>query len=104
MSDFLKDPNAVLDYKFDWAPNTNGNSQNPDWLASGETISTFSVTADSGLTLLSSGLTDSSRSVTIWVSGGQVGKIYNVGCHIITNLSPTARQDDRTMRILVRQR
>lgn len=103
MTGFIKDPNAVLDYKFDWAPNTNGNSPSPDWLDSGESISTFSVTADSGLSILSSGLTDSSKSITVWVSGGEVGKAYNLKCHIVTNLSPTARQDDRTMKIMVRQ-
>ena len=32
---FIKDPNAVLDYKFDWKPLTNG-SGDSDWLDTAE--------------------------------------------------------------------
>ena len=37
-SAFTKDPQAVLDYKFDWAALTNGSCAS-DWLDDGETIS-----------------------------------------------------------------
>jgi hypothetical protein len=46
---FTKDPDAVLDYKFDWAAETNGSGPS-DWLASNETISSYVVTAAAGLT------------------------------------------------------
>ena len=88
---FTKDPNAVLDYKFDWAA----------WLASGETISTRTVTADTGLTVASSSITNTGTSVTVWLSGGTAGSNYNVLCRIVTSAS---RTDDRTMRIQVRER
>jgi len=40
MTRFLKDPDAVLDYGFDWS----------DWLADGETISTSTWTVETGIT------------------------------------------------------
>jgi len=97
---FEKDPNAVLDYKWDWAALTNENGTS-DWLGSGETISSKTVTADTGLIVDSSSLTDANTSVTAWLSGGTVGVEYNVVCHITTS---DARQDDRTIRIVVVQR
>jgi len=59
----------VLDYKFDWKAKTNGSGAT-DWLAVGETISTYTVTADAGLTKASDSKTDTNTSVTAWLSGG----------------------------------
>ena len=39
---FVKDPDAVLDYKFDWAALTNG-SGSSDWLQAGETLSSHTI-------------------------------------------------------------
>jgi hypothetical protein len=100
MSKFIKDPNAVLDFKFDFAALTNG-SGTSNWLATGETISTATVTADTGLTVASSSITDTSTSVTVWLSGGTANTDYDVLCRIVTSAS---RTDDRTMVIKVRQR
>lgn len=86
-----KDPDAVLDYKFDWS----------SWLASGETISTISVAADSGLTVDSSSRTDTNTSVTAWLSGGTVGQTYGVRCRVTTSES---RTDDRTLNVTVKER
>ena len=61
---FSKDPDAVLDYKFDWAASTNGSGAS-DWLADGETISSHTITATTGLTVDSSSLTDTNTSVTV---------------------------------------
>ncbi len=99
-STFLKDPDAVLDYKFDWAALTNG-SGDSDWLGSGETISTFTLTVDSGLTRDSEGKTDTNTSITFWLSGGTAGVDYAVACKIVTSDS---RTDERTMKFQVRQR
>ena len=90
---FTKDPNAVLDYAFDWS----------DWLAAGETISTFTVTAETGLTL---GTGDKSPSqangvVTYWLSGGTAGINYKVACLITTS---AGRTDERTIWIKVVER
>ena len=97
---FQKDPNAVLDYKFDWKASTNGNGDT-DWLASGETISSKTVTAGSGITKDSDALSDTNTSVTVWLSGGTAGVDYEVACKIITS---TGRTDERTIKIQVRER
>ena len=97
---FLKDPDATLDYKFDWKALTNG-SGDSDWLASGETISTKTVTVDDGITKDSDALTDTDTSVTVWLSGGTAGEDYEVACEIVTSAS---RTDERTMKIQVRER
>ena len=98
----VKDPAAVLDYKFDWANTTNGGSK-ADWLESGETISSHTVTASTGLTVDSSSITDTNTSVTAWLSGGTAGEIYTVVCQVVTNSSP-ARTDERTLAVKVQER
>jgi hypothetical protein len=90
-SSFLKDPNAILDYKFDWS----------NWLGTGEIIASHTMTVDTGITNVSSSNDDD--SVTIWLSGGTAGGRYNVTCRITTDTLP-ARVEDRTMRILAVQR
>ena len=97
---FLKDPNAVLDYKFDWKAETNG-SGDSDWLDSGETISSKVVTVDDGITKQSDALTDTNTSVTVWLSGGTAGVDYEIACKIVTSDS---RTDERTIKIQVRDR
>ena len=97
---FLKDPDAVLDYKFDWRASTNGTGDS-DWLAAGETISSHTIDADTGITVDSSSQTDTNTSVTVWLSGGTAGTTYAVRCEIVTSGS---RTDERTMRILVEER
>ncbi len=102
---FIKDPEAVLDYKFDWAPLTNG-SGDSNWLQAGETISTKTITvspavAVTGLTVDSSAITDTSTSVTVWLSKGTDYTDYQVSCKIVTN---APRTDERTITICVRNR
>jgi hypothetical protein len=84
-----KDPDAVLDYAFDWS----------DWLESSETISSHVVTVDTGITKDSD--SESSGVVTIWLSGGTHGSDYIVACKIITSLS---RTDERSINIRCRER
>ena len=48
-----KDPDAKLDYPFDWRAKTNGHGDS-DWLAPSEMIVSYVITVDDGLTLLSS--------------------------------------------------
>lgn len=88
---FTKDPDAVLDYKFDWS----------DWLTGGETISTATITEGSGITVDSDSITDTSTSVTVWLSGGTAGTMYNVACLITTSAS---RTDERTIKIRCTER
>lgn len=85
-----KDPDAVLDYKFDWSA----------WLGT-DTIASRQVTVDSGLTKDSDAITDTSKSVTVWLSGGAPVTSYSVRCRIVT---AGGRTDDRTVTIKVRQK
>jgi len=97
---YIKDPNAVLDYKFDWKALTNltGNS---DWLESAETISTATITVASGITVDSDSITDTNTTVTVWLSGGTAGTTYTLACKIVTSAS---RTDERTISIQVEDR
>lgn len=83
---FLKDPAAQLDYEFDWST----------WLASGETISSATVTVPSGMTLDSQ--VDAADSVTAWLTGGTAGNTYIVTCQITTS---QLRTDERSITIEV---
>lgn len=86
---FVKDPDAVLDYVFDWR----------DWLADTEIISTSSWTVETGLTKDSDSNTDS--TATVWLSGGTDGECYKITNSITTN---GGRTDNRTMLIEVKER
>jgi len=86
---YLKDPSAVLDWMFDWS----------DWLASGETITDHTITADTGITVDSS--TEDAGKVTVWLSGGTAGINYKVACLITTS---AGRTDERTIWIKVVER
>lgn len=88
---FDKDPSAVLDYTFDWSA----------WLTSPETIQTAVITVPTGLTLNSTVVNPT--QVTGWIAGGASGQQYTVTCHITTNSVP-ARQDQRTITIVVLNR
>lgn len=89
MPTYQKDPEAVLDWQFDWS----------SWLADAETISSHTVTAPAGLTLDSS--TESGGVVTAWLSGGTDGERYTVECLITTT---AGRTDERSITVAVRER
>ena len=104
MERFVKDPEAVLDYSFDWS----------NWLDSTstpkETISTQTVTVPTGLTLDTSSITDGTNDagtsmtdsvVQAWISGGTAGVNYKVACLITTS---AGRTDERTICIKVVER
>lgn len=91
MNRFVKDPSAVLDYKFDWS----------DWLASGETIISKTITAEDGITVDSSSIEDDATSVVVWLSGGTATENYEVTCQITTS---AGRTDERTAKWYVRER
>lgn len=86
---YVKDPKAVLDYAFDWT----------DWLADGETISSYVVEVETGLTEDSNGVL--LGVVTVWLSGGTAGETYKVACTITTS---EGRIDERTIEIDVQNR
>jgi len=92
MKTFYKDPDAVLDYKFDWAA----------WLADAspdDTISTSTLTVDSGLTKDSD--TNDTTEAIVWLSGGTAGNTYRVTNSIVT---AAGREQDRSIDIKVTER
>jgi len=96
----IKDPDAVLDFKFDFKTNSNGRGF-ADWLEVGETITSHVMTVESGLTKDSSSITDSGTTITVWLSGGTAGVEYAVTCRIVTS---AGRTDERTGTISVAER
>lgn len=88
MATFTKDPNAVLDYVWDWSA----------WLGE-DTADSFEWIVPDGITKDSD--TSDDTTATIWLSGGTAGTAYRV-----TNRITTAggRTDDRTHTIVVRER
>lgn len=95
----LKDPEAVLDYRFGWGPDPR--SLKAPWLEDTETITSYSVIVPTGLTEEQSELTPDGKDVVVWLSGGTVGNTYSVECRITTTLS---RTDVRRMDIFVQLR
>lgn len=91
MFKITKDPNAVLDYGFDWS----------GWLQDGETISDSEWSVDgTGLTIESD--TNDDTSTTVWLSGGTVRSYpYTVTNRITTS---AGRTDDRSIQVYVAER
>lgn len=77
---FEKDPNAVLDYTFDWSA----------WLGD-DTISTSTWIVPAGITKASS--SNTATTTTIWLSGGRQTAKYLVTNRIVT---ANGRTEDRT--------
>jgi hypothetical protein len=85
------DPDAVLDYPFDWS----------DWLTEGDTIESALVTAETGVTIEGTPAVVDGTKVVPYISGGTVGSTYDVTCHITT---VDGREDDRSITLVVKER
>jgi len=77
-----KDPDAVLDYAFDW--------ETESWLETGETISSHVITVPAGITKDSDSEADG--IVTVWLSGGTAGEDYVITCKITTSAGRTDKR------------
>ena len=87
MSVFKKDPDAVLDYTFDWS----------EYLTPlADTIATATFIADTGLT--TSNPSHTTTAATCFVSGGTVGSSLNLTCRIVTT---GGRTDDRSITLKI---
>lgn len=95
-----KDPDALLDFMFDWAGLEHGNWSD-DWLQPGEVITLHEITVPAGITLESDAPSLDQKAVIVWLKDGEACTSYDVVCKITTNLS---RTDERTMRIKVKDR
>ncbi len=90
MSEFIKDPNAVLDYQWNWS----------EWLVPADSIVAATVTTNSDdLSVNTVNVVGS--IVTAWLSGGVAGVNYRVTCRVE---SADGRIDDRSISLRVRER
>lgn len=88
MGQFIKDPDARLDFVIDWS----------EWVVEGDSI-TSSVWLPGGLDASDESL-DGARA-TVWLSGGTPGVTYKVTNRVTTS---AGRIDDRTLDVLVIER
>lgn len=88
-TDHKKDPDAVLDWVWDWN----------EWLDEGETITTSTFIPSVGITVDSE--TNTTKTATVWLSGGTAGQVYQVTNRIT---SSAGRTDDRSITIRVVER
>ena len=91
----IKDPDAVLDYIFDW---TLWLDDVVDTITS-QTVTTPTVSG--GIVIDESSIVG--KTVVSYVSGGTVGQTYPVTCQITTASTP-ARVDERTIYIKLKER
>ena len=88
-NDRRKDPDATLDWVWDWN----------EWLDEGETISSSEFFTTVGLVVDSNSFT--TKTATVWLSGGTAGQVYKVTNRITTS---SGRTDDRSVTIRVVER
>jgi hypothetical protein len=88
-TDWLKDPDAVLDWVWDWS----------EWLANGETITNSVFEASVGIEIQST--SNTATSATVWLAGGSPGQPYRVSNRITTT---AGRIDERTITVRVIER
>ena len=85
---YIKDPDAVLDYGFDWS----------EWLGT-DTIATSTWAADTGITIDSE--TETTTTTTVWLSGGTIDAEYEILNEIVT---AGGRTENRTLTIKIADR
>lgn len=91
MSVQLKDPDAVIDYQFDWS----------NYLPSGDTIATSSWSVAPTGELAIDSDSNTATTATAFVSGGVVRKTYRLVNQIVT---AGARTEERSIIVRVGER
>lgn len=86
------DPDAVLDYPFDFAALL---SEVNDTISTAEVATpTLPLDAPTGITVGTVTIDSVNHIVTAWISGGTAGESYTVTCHITTD---DGREEDLSM-------
>lgn len=88
----LKDPEAVVDYTFDWNDGYLDSASSP-----AESISTSTWSIDptpSPAELVVASETETDTTATAFFSGGTVSKVYKATNHVVTS---GGRTDERTL-------
>lgn len=88
-SDFVKDPDATLDWVINWS----------DWLESTEIITASTYIVGTGLTKTLDEFED--KYTTVWLAGGTAGQPYRVTNRVTTS---AGRTDERSITIRVKDR
>jgi hypothetical protein len=89
MTAYQHDPQADLDYGWDWS----------DWLGA-DTIASSTWTVSPTGPVLSASTSDDTTT-TVWVDGGTAGVKYTLTNHVVTT---DGREDDRSHTLYVRER
>ena len=89
MASFIKDPDSVLDYQFDWSL----------WLEAGDEIDTSTWAVPAGITKDSD--VNTIDTTTIWLSGGTLHEKYEIVNRIVT---AGGRTDERTITMRIKQK
>lgn len=89
MKTFEKDPEAVLDYEWDWT----------DWLGT-DTIENATVVVSSGEVVVDSVVVTAGK-VTAWISAGNINETTIVTCTITTG---EGRIDERSIKFNMKDR
>lgn len=90
MASFKKDPNATLDYTFDWGPYLTPIT---------DTIVSVVWVPSAGITVTSSSST--AVTATAFISGGTIGAVETLTCRVTT---AGGRIDDRTIELEIVER
>ena len=98
MREVVKDPDSTRDYEIDFS----------DVLVDDETIASVEWEIDGDDEVLTLGTGDrapsnSTTAATCWLSGGTLSATYTVTARVTTSASP-ARIDDRSFRVVIKQR
>lgn len=91
MKTFEKDPDAVLDYYWDWQ----------DWLSEGDSIDSIEFISTANLVVDEYAIIGD--KVMALISGGDEGAIGTVTCRV-TTAGPPIKIDDRTARFQITER
>jgi len=86
-----KDPDAVLDYGFDWS----------DWMVNNDSITASTWAAETGITIDSEDEDGNNNTATVWLSSGTSGRQYRVTNTITTQ---GGRVDERTLVVIVQNK
>lgn len=90
LTTFTKQPTEVLDYTFDFS----------DWFEDQTDTPSFAeVTAEDGLTVVSSNLDTNNLTVSAVVGGGEDGGKYKVTCRVTTEPRGLVKEADILIRV-----
>ena len=85
MKTYKKQPADVLDYDTNFA----------DWMPAADSISSKTVTAETGITIVTSSFNVNTHVVKVWLSGGTDGTSYKITVRIVTVGGRTKERDFR---------